>query len=74
MPCIPYAEQNLFLAYVMSDKTYFFQQTYSWHMLCWTKPILGIYYVGKKPIPGICYVQQNLFLAYVMLDKTTYGT
>ena len=38
-------------------------KTYSWHWLCWT-----------KPIPGIGYVQQNLFLAYVMLDITTYGT
>ena len=38
-------------------------KTYSWHWLCWT-----------KPIPGIGYVRQNLFLAYVMLDKTTDGT
>ena len=38
-------------------------KTYSWHTLCWT-----------KPIPSIGYVRQNLFLAYVMLDKTTYGT
>ena len=54
---IGFVEQNLCLAYVMLNKTY------SWHTLCWT-----------KPIPGIRYVEQNLFLAYVMLDKTTYGT
>ena len=57
MPGIGFVGQNLCLACVMLNKTY------SWHMLCWT-----------KPIPGIGYVRQNLFLAYVMLDQTRYGT
>ena len=34
-------------------------KTYSWHWLCWT-----------KPMPGICFVGQNLCLAYVVLSKT----
>ena len=42
MPGTRYVEQNLCLAYVLLDKTY------SWPMLCLT-----------KPIPGICYVGQN---------------
>ena len=44
MPCMRYDEQNLVLAYVMLDKTYF------WHKLCWTKPIPGIRYVGHNHI------------------------
>ena len=44
MPGIGYVEQNLFLAYVMLDKTY------SWHRLCSTKPIPGIRYVGQNHI------------------------
>ena len=44
MPGIHYVEQNLFLAYVMLDKTY------SWHRLCLTKPISGIRYVGQNYI------------------------
>ena len=43
MPGMRYVEQNLFLAYVLLDKTY------SWHRFCST----------TKPIPGICYVGQN---------------
>ena len=42
MPGIPYVEQNLFLAYVMLDKTY------SPHRLCSTKPIPGIHFVGQN--------------------------
>ena len=38
---------NLFLAYVMLDKTY------SQHRLCLPKPIPGIRYVGKKPHMGL---------------------
>ena len=45
-------------------------KTYSWHRLCWTKPILGTDYVGQKPVPGIGYVGQNLFSVCIMLDKT----
>ena len=44
MPGIGYVEQNLFLAYVMMDKTY------SRHRLCSTKPIPGIRYVGQNHI------------------------
>ena len=44
MPGIHYVEQNLFLAYVMLDKTY------SRHRLCSTKPISGIRYVGQNHI------------------------
>ena len=44
MPGIRYVEQNLFLAYIMFDKTY------SRHRLCWTKPIPGICYVGQNHI------------------------
>ena len=44
MSGIYYVEQNLFLAYVMFDKTY------SRHRLCSTKPIPGIYYVGQNHI------------------------
>ena len=44
MPEIGFVEQNLFLAYVMLDKTY------SWHRLCSAKPIPGIRYVGQKHI------------------------
>ena len=44
MPGIHYVEHNLFLAYVMLDKTY------SWHRLCSTKPIPGIHYVGQNHI------------------------
>ena len=57
MPGICFVGQNICLSYVMN-------KTYSWHTLCWTKPIPGV----------IGYVRQNLFLAYVMLDKATYGT
>ena len=44
--CLAYvmSKQNLFLAYVMLDKTY------SRHRLCSTKPILGIRYVGQNHI------------------------
>ena len=42
MPGIRYVEQNLFLAYIMLDKTY------SLHRLCSTKPILGKRYVGQN--------------------------
>ena len=42
MPGISYVEQNLFLAYIMLDKTY------SRHKLCSTKPIPGIGYVGQN--------------------------
>ena len=42
--CLHYVEQNLFLAYVMLDKTY------SPHRLCSTKPIPGICYVGQNHI------------------------
>ena len=41
MPGIHYVEQNLFLAYVMLDKTY------SRHRLCLTKPFPCIRYVGQ---------------------------
>ena len=41
MPRIGFVEQNLFLAYVVLDKTYY------WHSLCSTKPIPGICYVGQ---------------------------
>ena len=44
MPGIRYAEQNLFLAYIMLDKTY------SQDRLCSTKPIPGIHYVGQNHI------------------------
>ena len=44
MSGIHYIEQNLFLIYVMFDKTY------SWHTLCSTKPIPGIRYVGQNHI------------------------
>ena len=44
MPGIRYVEQNLFLAYVMLDKTY------SRRRLCSTKPIFGIRYVGQNHI------------------------
>ena len=44
MPGKRNVEQNLFLAYVMLDKTY------SWHRLCSTKPIPGIRYVGQNHI------------------------
>ena len=44
MPGIPYVELNLFLAYVLLDKTY------SRHRLCLTKPIPGICYVGQNHI------------------------
>ena len=54
---IGFVGQNLCLAYGMLNKTY------SWHSLCWT-----------KPIPCIGYVRQNVVLAYVTLDKTTYET
>ena len=37
-------QQNLFLAYVMLDKTYF------WLRLCWTKPIPGIGYADQNLI------------------------
>ena len=47
MPGISYVEQNLFLAYVMLDKTY------SRHRLCSTKPIPGIRYVGQNHIWGL---------------------
>ena len=42
MPGIRYVERNVFLAYVMLDKTY------SRHRLCSTKPIPGIGYVGQN--------------------------
>ena len=44
MSGICYVEQNLFLAYVMLDKTY------SRHRLCLTKPIPGIRYAGQNHI------------------------
>ena len=44
MPGIRYVDQNLFLAYIMLDKTY------SRHGLCSTKPIPGKYYVGQNNI------------------------
>ena len=44
MPDIRSIEQNLFLAYVMLDKTY------SRHRLCSTKPTPGIRYVGQNCI------------------------
>ena len=44
MPGIGYVEQNLFLAYVMLDKTY------SRHRLCWTEPIPGIGYAEQNLI------------------------
>ena len=44
MPGITYVEQNLFLAYIMLDKTY------SRHRLCSTKLIPGIRYVGQNHI------------------------
>ena len=44
MPGISYVEQNLFLAYVMLDKTYFL------HRLCSTKPIPCIGNVGQNHI------------------------
>ena len=44
MPAIHYVEENIFLAYVMLDKTY------SRHRLCSTKPIPGIRYVGQNHI------------------------
>ena len=47
MPDIRYVKQNLFLAYVMLDKTY------SRHRLCLTKPIPGIRYVGQNHMGGL---------------------
>ena len=44
MSGINYVEQNLFLAYIMLDKTY------SLHRICLTKPIPGICYVGQNHI------------------------
>ena len=44
MPRIGFVGQNLFLAYVMLDKTY------SQHSLCLPKPIPGIRYVGQNRI------------------------
>ena len=44
MPGIRCIEHNLFLAYVMLDKTY------TRHRLCLTKPIPGIRYVGQNHI------------------------
>ena len=48
MPGIHYVEQNLFLAYVMLDKTYSRHKLSSTkpipgiHLLCWTKPQMGL--------------------------------
>ena len=47
MPGIRCVEQNLFLAYVMLDKTY------SRHRLSSKKPIPGICYVGQNHIWGL---------------------
>ena len=44
MPGIRYVEQNLFLAYLMLDKTY------SRHRLWSTRPIPGILYVRQNQI------------------------
>ena len=44
MPGIRHVEQNLFLAYIMLDKTY------SRDRLCSTKPIPGICYVRQNHI------------------------
>ena len=41
MPGIRYVEQNLFLTYVMLDKTYF------WNRFCSTTPIPGICLLDK---------------------------
>ena len=41
---IGFVGQNLCLAYVKLNKAY------SWHMLCSTKPIPGISYVGSNHI------------------------
>ena len=46
MPGICYVEQNLFLAYVMLEKTYSQHTGRS----CSTKPIPGIRYVGQNHI------------------------
>ena len=48
MSGIHYVEQNLFLAYVMLDKTY------SQHRLCSIKPFPGIHYVGQNHIQLSC--------------------
>ena len=57
MPGIRYVEQNLFLAYVMLDKTY------SRHRLCSTKPIPGIRNVGQNHIWDLVEksVKQDVF-------------
>ena len=44
MPGICYVEQNIFLSYIMMDKTY------DRHRLCLTKPIPGIRYVGLNQV------------------------
>ena len=44
MPGIHYVEQNVYLAYIMLDKTY------SRHRLYARKPIPGIRYVGQNHI------------------------
>ena len=57
MPGIRYVEQNLFLAYVILDKTY------SLHRLCSTKPIPGMCYVGQNHIWDLVEksVKQDVF-------------
>ena len=47
MPGIRYVERNIYLAYVMLNKTY------SRHMLCSTKPIPRIHYVLQNHIWGL---------------------
>ena len=42
MPRIGFVGQNLYLAYVMLDKTY------ATNRFCWTKPIPGIRYVEQN--------------------------
>ena len=58
MPGIGFVGQNLYLAYVMLNKTYswhnvMLDKIYSLHRLCLTKPIPGICYVGQKHIRNL---------------------
>ena len=57
MPGICYVEQNIFLHYVMLDKTY------SWHRFCSTKPIPGICYVGQNHIWDLVVNLRNKMLS-----------
>ena len=65
MPDIHYVEQNLFLAYVMLDKTY------SRHRLCSTKHIPGIRYVGQNYIWDFIEIKicTKIFPSKIIISK-----